>query len=197
MKLTSLILPLLVSFFAAINTRAQDEKSFSAGILLSPTLSAQTLFNNSAYLFIRSHKSEYFLGLDFYLNKIRGVGGGYQYHFLSEEKKNHWYGELNLRYVKYVSGYAEDGPVDYFSSSDICNDDMIYENTFLNSALCIGREFYLSNIFHFNISLGGGASWKQKKLLDCWVPAYGNESEEAVHPEAVLKIGIGVVAYRK
>src|SRR5829696_1791973 len=105
--MTRLVLLYFISLFIMSETCAQEKKSFSAGLVLSPTLSASTLISNSVYLFVYSNKSKYLLGLDFYLNSIRGIGCGYQHHFLNDEKKNHWYGELNLRYVKYASGYAE------------------------------------------------------------------------------------------
>ena len=143
--MTRLILPYLVFVFAARNIRAQEENSFSAGLLFSPTISASTIIHNSASVFIRSNKNEYLMAVDFYLNKIRGLGCGYRHHFLNDKKKNHWYGELNLRYVKYGSGFMDDAPINYFEPFIRCDKntyDLVNENSVLSGALSIGREFF-------------------------------------------------------
>lgn len=137
------------------------------------------------------------MGIDFCPDKIRGIGCVYGHHFLTDKKNNHWFSEINCRYVKYASGYAANAPFDYFDPSATCNDDLNTEHSILSGSLSVGREFFLSKIFHFNISIGGGAYWWKKETLECLKPIYGDDSEEAIHPEAVLKVGIGINVYRK
>jgi hypothetical protein len=193
-RLTSLLLGFI---FIIDILHAQNEKSFSAGLMLGPTLSATTLINNSVSVFVHTPHSRYVLSFDFYLDKIRGIGCAYQHHFLKEGKKNNWFGELNLRYVKYASGYADNGPIDYFNPSALCNDQMLFDNSMMLSAISFGREIPLKKIFYFDISLGAGAYWKKQEILDCWKIPNRDSEVEAIHPEAVLKVGIGIAAYRK
>jgi len=194
--MTRLILLCFVFIFMD-EVQAQNEKSFSAGLIFSPTISASTVIHSSASVFVRSNKSEFTFGIDFYLNKIRGFECGYQQHWLNDAKKNHWYGEINFRGVEYASGYSENGSVDYFDPLSICNEEMVHLNSFLMGYLGFGRELFLSKIFHFNISIGGGAYWMRKELLECWKAAYGYRSEEGIHPEVVLKVGLEINVYRK
>jgi len=181
---------------------AQNEKSFSAGLMFSPSLSATARsnlngFQSSLLGFISANKNRFLFGVDFYDDAIQGFHVAYQYHILNAEKKNRWFAEANLRYVRYGSGYALPVSIDYFKPlSSFCDENTVHANALLVSSFSFGREFFLSDVFYFNISLGSGITWKQRKVIDCMQLA-GDEVTNNLSPNIMLKLGFGINVYRK
>ncbi|HLG36259.1 MAG TPA: hypothetical protein VI757_15375 [Bacteroidia bacterium] len=192
-----------VLLFVTCEVTAQEEKSFSAGIIFSPSLAVTAntsldIYQNNVLGFIHSNKNKYFLGIGFYENAIQGFDCGYQYHILNSEKKNHWYAEADLRYVRYGTGYANPVSLNYFKPlTSYCDANTIHANADLVSSFSFGRSLFLNDTFHFTISLGSGITWREKKIVDCLQIAYGDKTSNSFSPNFMLKLGLGINVYKK
>jgi hypothetical protein len=202
MRMTRFVFFYFIFLFVVNEVHAQKEKFFSAGLMFSPSVCAtvnESLngYQNSLLGFISLDKNKFLFGADFYDNTIMGFHCAYQYHILNAEKKNHWFAEANIRYVRYGTGYAEPVGIEYFKSlSSYCDEQTVHANALLINTFGFGREFFLSKVFYFNILLGSGITWKQSRVVDC-MKIRDDETANYLSPNIMLKLGFGINIYSK
>jgi hypothetical protein len=188
--------------FVAGDVKAQEEKHFSTGLMFSPSLAVTAntgldVYQSSVLGFIRSSRNKFLFGINFYENAIQGFDCAYQYHIINVEKKNHWYAEADLRYVRYGTGFARPVGLNYFKPlTSYCDENTVNANSDLVSSFSFGRELFLNDVFYFNISLGSGITWRQRKVVYCMQFA-GDKTTNSFNPNVMLKLGLGINVYRK
>lgn len=157
------------------------------GILLTPGI----CFKSNKHKFL-AEVGKYFYPRS---KNVYGSQIGYQYHFLKNNNKPHYYFETDLNYIRYLSGNSYILNIRFKPQNEAQELWAVWRNRLLIGTYGVGRNIPMLKVVDLNVFLGYSLIWKYTKYIDKNTISL-NEGN-SFHHYVLLKIGLGINLWKK